>query len=195
MSAMLQRIYGMNLGILCLLLLVVPIVWAKGCLWLRRNVQIRLNLLLLAAAVLAIGRITVWSRTPGEYAVVLRPLAALQAARQEPELYREMLMNVVLFLPLGLALSQVLPQKWPCWERVLLTIFVGGALSAAVEYTQYRFALGMAETDDVFCNGFFGKKFKNLLPIMMILASKGIKKLFRASFSDCASSKNRRKRY
>ena len=27
---MLQRIYGMNLGILCLLLLVVPIVWAKG---------------------------------------------------------------------------------------------------------------------------------------------------------------------
>ena len=68
------------------------------------------------------------------------------------EFYREMLMNVVLFLPLGLALSQVLPQKWPCWERVLLTIFVGGALSAAVEYTQYRFALGMAETDDVFCN-------------------------------------------
>lgn len=149
---MLQRIYGMNLGILCLLLLVVPIVWAKGCLWLRRNVQIRLNLLLLAAAVLAIGRITVWSRTPGEYAVVLRPLAALQAARQEPELYREMLMNVALFLPLGVALSQVLPQKWPCWERVLLTIFVGGALSAAVEYTQYRFVLGMAETDDVFCN-------------------------------------------
>ena len=82
---MLQRIYGMNLGILCLLLLVVPIVWAKGCLWLRRNVQIRLNLLLLAAAVLAIGQITVWSRTPGEYAVVLRPLAALQAARQESE--------------------------------------------------------------------------------------------------------------
>ena len=100
----------------------------------------------------AIGRITVWSRTPGEYAVVLRPLAALQAARQEPELYREMLMNVALFLPLGLALSQVLPQKWPCWERVLLTIFVSGALSAAVEYTQYHFALGMAETDDVFCN-------------------------------------------
>ena len=57
---MLQRIYGMNLGILCLLLLVVPIVWAKGCLWLRRNVQIRLNLLLLAAAVLAALCLTVF---------------------------------------------------------------------------------------------------------------------------------------
>ena len=149
---MLQRIYGMDLRILCLLLLAAPIVWAKGCLYLRRNVQIRLNLLLLAAAVLAVGQITVWSRTPGEYAAILRPFAALQAARQEPELYREMLMNVALFCPVGMALSQVLPQKWPCWARVLLTILVGGALSAAVEYTQYRFALGMAETDDVLCN-------------------------------------------
>ena len=63
-----------------------------------------------------------------------------------------MLRNVALFCPVGLALSQLLPQKWPCWARVLLTVFVGGALSAAVEYTQYRFALGMAETDDVLCN-------------------------------------------
>lgn len=77
---MLQRIYAMDLRLLCLLLLAAPIVWAESCLWLRRNVQIRLNLLLLASAVLAIGRITVWSRTPGEYAVVLRPLAALHEA-------------------------------------------------------------------------------------------------------------------
>ena len=149
---MLQRIYARDLRLLCLLLLAAPIVWAESCLWLRRNVQILLNLLLLAAGVLAIGQITVWSRTPGEYAAILRPFAALQAARQEPELYREMLMNVALFCPVGLALSQLLPQKWPCWARVLLTVFVGGALSAAVEYTQYRFALGMAETDDVLCN-------------------------------------------
>lgn len=98
---MLQRIYAMDLRLLCLLLLAAPIVWAESCLWLRRNVQILLNLLLLAAGVLAIGQITVWSRTPGEYAAILRPFAALQAARQEPELYREMLMNVALFARWG----------------------------------------------------------------------------------------------
>ena len=133
----------MNLGILCLLLLVVPIVWAKGCLWLRRNVQIRLNLLLLAAAVLAIGRITVWSRTPGEYAVVLRPLAALQAARQEPELYREMLMNVILFYPLGLTLT-VLIGSW--------SIVVAFVLSFGIEVWQYVAGTGVAQGSDVLMN-------------------------------------------
>ena len=40
---MLQRIYAMDLRLLCLLLLAVPIVWAESCLWLRRNVQILMN--------------------------------------------------------------------------------------------------------------------------------------------------------
>ena len=29
---------------------------------------------------------------------------------------------------------------------------IGLLLSAGIEYTQYRFALGVAETDDVICN-------------------------------------------
>ena len=37
--------------------------------------------------------------------------AALTAARVQPELYREMLMNVFLFFPLGLTLSNALPRK------------------------------------------------------------------------------------
>ena len=149
---MLQRIYGMDLRILCLLLVVLPLAWAKVCLCLKRNARVLLNMALLFAAVFVIAGITVLCRAPGEYEVVLRPLAALQAAKQEPELYREMLMNVALFVPVGLTFSQVLPQRQPYWKRVFLTVLAGGVLSAAVEYTQYRFALGMAETDDVLCN-------------------------------------------
>ena len=63
-----------------------------------------------------------------------------------------MLMNVFLFFPLGLTLSNALPRKWHRWSRIILTTLVGCALSAGIEYAQYRYALGMAEVDDVICN-------------------------------------------
>ena len=95
---------------------------------------------------------TILTRTPGDYEAILTPFASLTAARIQPELYREMLMNVFLFFPLGLTLSNALPQKWHRWGRIFLTTLVGCALSAGIEYTQYRYALGMAEVDDVICN-------------------------------------------
>ena len=110
------------------------------------------NALLLLAATLIILYATILSRTPGTYAAVLTPFAALAAARQQPELYREMLMNIFLFFPLGLTLSNALPRRWHRWLRIALTTLTGCILSAGIEYAQYRFALGMAETDDVVCN-------------------------------------------
>ena len=61
-------------------------------------------------------------------------------------------MNVFLFFPLGLTLSNALPRKWHRWGRIILTTFIGCALSTGIEYAQYRYALGLAETDDVICN-------------------------------------------
>ena len=96
--------------------------------------------------------VTIFTRTPGVYQVNLRPLSTLAAAQEQPELYREMLMNVFLFLPLGLTLSNALPRKWNRWVRITLTTLVGCILSAGIEYAQYRYSLGMAEVDDVICN-------------------------------------------
>ena len=61
-------------------------------------------------------------------------------------------MNVFLFFPLGLTLSNALPSKWRCSRRIAFTTLVGFVLSASIEFTQYRFSLGLAETDDVICN-------------------------------------------
>ena len=69
------------------------------------------NFVLFCAAVIAILCATILNRTPGNYELILTPFAALSAARQQPELYREMLMNVFLFFPLGLTLSNALPRK------------------------------------------------------------------------------------
>ena len=104
---------------------------------------------------IAIGMIlytTLLTRTPGDYEAILTPFASLTAARVQPELYREMLMNVFLFFPLGLTLSNALPQNWHRWGRIALTTLAGFLFSAGIEYAQYRYALGIAEVDDVICN-------------------------------------------
>ena len=108
-----------------------------------------LALLLVSAAVILYA--TLFSRAEGG-GLILTPFAALAAARVQPELYREMLMNVFLFFPLGLTLSNALPRRWNYRRRIGVTTLAGCLLSAGIEYAQYRFALGLAETDDVLCN-------------------------------------------
>ena len=110
------------------------------------------NLVLMLLVAAAILYATLFSRAEGSTGLILTPFASLTAARIQPEIYREMLMNVFLFFPLGLTLSNALPRKWHRWLRIILTTFVSCALSAGIEYAQYRYALGMAEVDDVICN-------------------------------------------
>lgn len=110
------------------------------------------NLVLMLLMTAAILYATLFSRAEGGTGLILTPFAALTAARVQPELYREMLMNVFLFFPLGLTLSNALPRKWHRWGKIALTTLIGCAFSAGIEYAQYRYALGLAETDDVICN-------------------------------------------
>ena len=110
------------------------------------------NLVLVLLMAAAILYATLFSRAEGSTGLILTPFASLTAARQQPELYREMMMNVFLFFPLGLTLSNALPRKWHRWLRIILTTLVGCAFSVGIEYAQYRYALGMAEVDDVICN-------------------------------------------
>ena len=142
----------MNPWTVCILLLSLLLLWPVLCQRVGERRRVLLNTALACAAAFIILYATILTRTPGNYELILTPFAALSAARQQPELYREMLMNVFLFFPLGLTLSNALPRKWHRWGRIILTTFVGCALSAGIEYAQYRCALGLAETDDVICN-------------------------------------------
>lgn len=134
------------------MLLSLLLLWPVLCQRVGERRRVLLNTALACAAAFIILYATILNRTPGNYELILTPFAALSAARQQPELYREMLMNVFLFFPLGLTLSNALPQKWHRWGRIILTTLVGCILSAGIEYAQYRYALGLAETDDVICN-------------------------------------------
>lgn len=142
----------MNPWTVCILLLSLLLLWPVLCQRVGERRQVLLNTALACAAAFIILYATILTRTPGVSEAILSPFASLTAARIQPELYREMLMNVFLFFPLGLTLSNALPRKWHRWGRIALTMLVGCALSAGIEYAQYRYALGMAEVDDVICN-------------------------------------------
>lgn len=149
---MLHYIYCRPLIVIVLFMAIAVIVWSVLPSRIAAKYWQRGNAILMLLMFAAILYVTLLNRSEGSTGLVLLPFATFIAARVQPELYREMLMNVFLFFPLGLTLSNALPQKWHRWGRIALTTLVGCALSAGIEYAQHRYALGMAEVDDVICN-------------------------------------------
>ena len=133
-------------------MVIALIFWSVLCTRISSQIGWKVNLSCAIAALFAILYTTIFSRTPSAVTLILQPFAALAAAKVQPEFYREMLMNMLLFFPLGLALSHALPSGLPAWARVCITVLAGCVLSVGIEVLQYRFALGTAETDDVICN-------------------------------------------
>ncbi len=104
-------------------------------------------------AVILLG--TLGQRTGGEAArVTLTPFASyFEALNGGPrELYRTNFMNAVLFYPAGLLGFELLPKRWKRTGKIALLAAVFALMSTGIEYCQYRFGLGLAETDDVIHN-------------------------------------------
>lgn len=57
-----------------------------------------------------------------------------------------------MFLPFGLGMAGVLPQRWELRYRMLIVVIVGVVFSITIESLQYYLHLGEAETDDVVMN-------------------------------------------
>ena len=142
----------MNPWTVCILLLFLLLLWPVLCQRVGERRRVLLNTVLACVAAFVILYATILTRSAGVPEAILTPFASLTAARVQPEIYREMLMNIFLFFPLGLTLSNALPRKWHRWGRIILTTLIGFILSVGIEYAQYRYALGMAEVDDVICN-------------------------------------------
>jgi glycopeptide antibiotics resistance protein len=94
-----------------------------------------------------------WREEPvGGQSFDLRPLISyVRYARGQEEMLRECLMNVVFFYPLGLLFGAALDGVKG--KRKYALIFGGGLLlSGGIEFCQWKFHLGFAETDDVIHN-------------------------------------------
>ena len=155
---MLNRIYALPLPLTAFGMLFLAAAWA----WLASRYAARPaavqrgwrigNGILAALSLGAVLYATLLDRGGETVGLTLRPFQLLRDAAAEPELYRSLLMNVLLFEPLGLTLTQALPPRGTAGQRAVLTVLAATLLSAVIEAAQYAFGLGRAETDDVLCN-------------------------------------------
>lgn len=150
-----RLIYGKSFSSIIIAILAGILVWGTAGLFARKTVHARrlwrtVNLCLAVAYGLFILYFTVLSRQKNVSALQLIPFHSFIEARIQPEMYRTMLMNVFLFVPVGLTLPFALPERTR--RKVLISVLGAFLLSAAVEVLQFVFHLGRAETDDVICN-------------------------------------------
>ena len=144
-----QKIYAADISTILIVIPVLLLVWsvigAAFYKWMRI-----IGAVLAVIAVVGILYITVFSRGEKDIGADFIPFSSFERAKIQPEMYRSMLMNVFLFVPLGLSLPYVFGGGTA--KRILLTILTGLLLSVTIEAVQYFASLGMAETDDAICN-------------------------------------------
>lgn len=148
---MFTYIYGLPLWKMISIVLVSTILWIIiGTKWKRMHRYI--SMVLLLTGFFAILYATLLKRSHGEYSLSLVPFITLRNAATQPEYYRTLLLNVLMFLPFGLGLAGVLPQRWELRYRMMIVVIAGTLFSISIESLQYYFHLGEAETDDVLMN-------------------------------------------
>ena len=100
-----------------------------------------------AAAILLV---TVVARNYSVVGYSMVPFASFSLAKTYTDVYSEVALNSILFLPLGLTLPYTAAGR--AKHPVLLAIMASCAFSVLIEVCQYIFRLGFAEIDDVIFN-------------------------------------------
>lgn len=147
-------IYAMPLDLVIVIIFMGILLWPLAIVFSKRKFpakSVQRSCCILAAVSLGlILFFTLGIHKVRVYALELQPFYSFQKAKLQPEIYRSMLMNVFLFVPLGLTLPFSLPERTK--HKILWTAAVAFVLSACVEGIQYFFSLGNCETDDVITN-------------------------------------------
>ena len=86
----------------------------------------------------------------GTASIVLKPFASFDFAKEQPEYYRSMFMNMLLFYPLGMSLYTLFSKF--SLSRLVVTTILGSLLSLGVESLQYYWSIGIFEVDDIIMN-------------------------------------------
>lgn len=151
MSRMIHEFYVQPMNQVYIETIAIYVVWTIGTILIRGKAR---KVIAVSGVILSVGLIilyTIHGRFGGNNrALSLTPFITFINAKIEPELYRTMFMNMLLFIPLGLSLPFVLSRKIK--HCVLAAIILGFLMSAGIELIQFFFHLGRCETDDVIMN-------------------------------------------
>lgn len=148
---MLWYIYVQKIQYVIAEIFVLPFIWAVFLLifWKWKRF---LHCVCIALSVCSVAGIlyTTLANRGGGSEVSLIPFMSFVQAQKQREIYRSMLMNMLLFEPLGLCLPLALPKRYT--HKVRTAILFAFMLSVFIEASQFFFRLGLCETDDVIMN-------------------------------------------
>lgn len=140
-------VYGQPLDLIIKAMLIGILIWTSISIFLiNKRIWVWLNRVLCVIAVIGILLATVLGRPTGHGDLELRPFYTFVLAKKMVEYYRNMLMNVFLFFPLGLTL----PYAFSKLSKH--TILLCALLSLVIEIIQLVFKLGRCEVDDLIMN-------------------------------------------
>ena len=155
---MLIWFYRLPIWIVCCGTVIILITWAKFCAVshvekIKKYFDL-INVVGLVFSIYLVLRMTVIGRSPDVFYINTKPLQSFIDAKVQPEMYRTMLMNLVLFVPLGITLSTLFSKRFSTLRCIIYTFVLGTAFSSLIELIQYVFHLGLCQTDDILCNAF-----------------------------------------
>lgn len=150
MNSFFYFVYSSNLYFLMFLSVLILIFWSVVNLFATFNWKRIGNIILGAIFIVILSYLTLISRGH-VFDMQLTPFYSFIAAKSQPEIYRSVFMNFLLFVPLGATLPYAL-SRLPKKRNIFVTIVIAFLLSAVIEFLQYYYHLGRCETDDVIFN-------------------------------------------
>ena len=153
MTSILRKIiyfvYGWKFGTVVICSILAIALWSFINKCVSKKVGKIINCMMLAIITIAILFFTVANRSSySGRAIRLIPFVSFVNAGYGA--YQTMWLNAFFFLPFGLSLPFLLPEKLR--HKALLTIIIAALFSTCIEATQYYYQLGLCETDDVIMN-------------------------------------------
>ena len=130
----------------------IIILWAGfSVLLYKKKVWVPINFALLSFGIVLVLFITLFTRNAQQsQQIEFIPFSILEQARVYPDVYNQMILNVLLFLPFGLSLPFCLEKRIK--HPILITTCLAVVLSVSVEFLQYVLRCGYSEVDDVILN-------------------------------------------
>ena len=135
-----------------IIVLILLLFWSMVLISFREKELKRIGTAGFFLSVAAILYLTLFRDRSGSGELILDPLHNFREARRVVELYRSLLVNVFLFMPIGMTMPLLFPQRMKCIHICVLTVLTAFAVSLGIEAAQYFFTLGQAASDDVICN-------------------------------------------
>lgn len=145
------RLYTAPFYVYIIVSIMIIIVWTCfSFLPINRKIWRYINLFLFVVYLGCVLYMTLFSRSYEKRELSLIPFSVFMLAQTYPDVYNQIAMNVLMFVPFGILLPYVLNHRIK--YKIAVTIALGLLISSLIEVSQYIFMRGLAETDDLIFN-------------------------------------------